>query len=121
MIKNFEQFVNEGHGYYADKTYQSIIDMNPHDLTIYLPENFFLEHERYGNEKIKFECNSIDIWYWDEDDHRGLDYYFNTPGKKQWVCKLYDLTPESFEKVKDYLKTHKYSENELYKNDPRNK
>lgn len=127
MIKNFEQFVNEGRFIYEDdKTYQSIInDMRPSDsLTIYLPEDFVIEYERGYRENLKtykFECNKIELEYWDDDDHRILAYYFHTPGEKGHVCKLYDLTPESFEKVKDYLKTHKYSENELYKNDPRNK
>ena len=126
MIKNFKQFVNEGRYNYADKTYQSIInDMRPSDsLTIYLPEDFVLEYERgYGEsiKKYKFECNKIELEYWDDDDHKSLEYYFNTPGESQWVCKLSYLTPDSFEKVKDYLKTHTYSENDLYKNDPRNK
>jgi hypothetical protein len=125
IIKSYEQFVNEAHLNKADRTYQSIIyDMYLGDaLTIYLPEDFVLEYERGFGEflkKDKFECNMIKLWYWDEDDHQGLDYYFHTPGENQWVCKLGDLTPESYKKLKDYLKSHTYSENEKYKNDPRN-
>ena len=125
IIKSFDQFINESRQDDADRTYQSIIsDMYPGDsLTIYLPEDFVLEYERGHGEflkKNKFECNMIKLWYWDDDDHQCLDYYFHTPGERRWICKLHDLTPDSFKMVKDYLRSHTYSENELYKNDSRN-
>lgn len=72
------------------------------------PENFELEytHGCGGNkETVKFICSSMHAWYWDDDDHCCLDYYFNEPGKDNWTCKLYYLTPESREKVADYIIT----------------
>lgn len=126
-IKTYEQFVNESRGYDIDveKTYQEIIsNMRPGDaLTVYFPEDFELEYEKgHGQwaKRGKFICNMLKLWYWDESDHQTLDYYFHTPDKHHWVCKIYDLTEESYGKVKDYLRTNTYSENEKYVNDPRN-
>jgi hypothetical protein len=124
-IRTFEQFINENRYSYGNKTYDEIIyNMRPGEgLKVYLPENFILEYEMgYGENrrKEKFECNRIELWYWDEDDHECLDYYFHTPGEHNWVCKLYYLTKDSYGKVMDYLRKHRFSENELYKDEPRN-
>ena len=66
-----------------------------------------LEYKRSSDEQIcKFMCVSVHGWYWDDDDHRTCDFYFHDAGSPSWICKEYDLTPESLNKVANIIKEY---------------
>lgn len=46
----------------------------------------------------------MNAWYWDEEDHCTLDYYFYDADNNRFA-KNNDLTDESREKVWEFLKT----------------
>lgn len=102
-IKNFESFINES------RTYQDEIDdIRPDDSVIVkFPENFELEYtfsfDKNTNVK-KFICDFLDVWYVVDDDFRTIKYFFHEKGKKSSTCQEHHLTPESSEKVLNYLK-----------------
>lgn len=81
-------------------------------LTIFFPEGFELSYIRRPfnkpEEKISFICEYLDVYYWDEEDHRCKDLYFyeanpNNNPFHGWTCKKHSLTPESLKKLDGYL------------------
>lgn len=113
IAESIQKFLKENIGASStpDKSYLEVIeDMYPGDsIHVKFPENFELEYKRiFMDESQKFICNELQAYYWDEDDHCCKDLYFYTPDKENWVCKHWDLTPESTQKVKNYLAQAKY-------------
>ena len=81
-------------------------------LDIFFPEGFELSYVRRHydrpDETLTFICERLDVYYWDDDDHRCKDLYFyeaNTTNNPfhNWTCKEYSLTPESRRKLDEYL------------------
>ena len=76
-------------------------------ITINIPQGLPLEYKTWSNGgyTIKsFVCTKIVVYHWDDDDHWCVDWYFHEVGKKHWICKHYDLTKESREKVYKFLR-----------------
>lgn len=70
-----------------------------------MPENFEIEVAIYNffedtTTIEKRTMTKLDVYYWDEDDHRCCDFYIYNSGRRE---KLYDLTKESMKKIYDYL------------------
>lgn len=125
MIKTFEQYISERLGHPGRwmrsksdvKMWIDVIDdIYPGEsITVNFPEDFELECRVYNNGKEgyrKFICTKLNVYYWDDDDHRIVDYYFYESeesyksfrgGWYRHTCKDGDLTKESREKVEDYL------------------
>lgn len=124
MIKTFEQYISERLGRPGRwmrsnndvKMWIDVIDdIDPgQTITVYFPEDFELECREYNGKEDyrKFICTKLEAYYWDDDDHRTVDYYFYESEESYksfrggWyghTCKIYDLTKESREKVEDYL------------------
>ena len=82
-----------------------IIGMNPSDSWEFVFDTpIELEFTRvFREEPIKFECVSIQGWYWDEDDHCISDFYFYDATSSNWVCKEHSLTNESHQKVMEII------------------
>ena len=90
-----------------------IYDVRPGDsLDIFFPEGFELSYVKHHfdkpDETITFICERLDVYYWDEDDHRCRDLYFYEANKNDdpwhsWTCKKHSLTPESLRKLDEYL------------------
>lgn len=96
------------------KTLQDqVYDVFPGEsLDIFFPEGFELSYvsHRWGEkDEVKtFICERVNVYYWDDDDHRCKDLYFyeantNNDPWHTWTCKEYSLTPESRKKLTDYL------------------
>lgn len=101
---------------YAD----AILGMCPGDsLDVHFPEGFELEYKKWQNgayQIVKFVCVRMNAWYWDDDDHCCLDKYFYAPNTNNdpWhshICKMRDLTDESYAKVSEYLRNTEYPYN----------
>lgn len=99
---------------------RATLDLRPGDsVNVYFPEGFTIDYETSVLDNGKFVkkietavCTRMNAYYWDEDDHCCLDFYFhndNIPGKG-WFCKIRHLTQESYNKVSKYVR-------ENYKND----
>ena len=92
---------------------EQIKDVYPGEsLDIFFPEGFELSYifRRYGQkDEVKtFICEHMNVYYWDDDDHRCKDLYFyeanvNNNTFHNWTCKDYYLTPESRKKLDEYL------------------
>ena len=93
--------------------------MRPGDvMDIQFPEGFELEYKRtVMDENGNFIqcifasiCTRMCAYYWDDDDHRCLDFYFHNDNdkstflKNSYFAKFGDLTIESQEKVKEFVK-----------------
>lgn len=93
---------------------RATLNLYPGDsVDIHFPEGFTVDYETSVLDNGKFVknietavCTRMNAYYWDEDDHRCLDFYFhndNIPGKG-WFCKERHLTQESYNKVSDYVR-----------------
>ena len=100
---------------------EAIFGMRPGDsLDVHFPEGFELECKKWQNgsyQTVKFVCERMNAWYWDDDDHCCLDRYFYEPNinNDRWhshICKLRDLTNESYNKVSEYLRNTEYPYND---------
>lgn len=94
---------------------RTLIDIYPGDsIDIHFPEGFTLDYEKTmmddNGEFVKriftSPCTRMNAYYWDEDDHRCLDFYFynDNDDNSNWFAKQYYLTPESRKKVEDFLR-----------------
>lgn len=83
--------------------------LRPDDsIEVEFPKGFMLSYKTGGmfsEERIReFECARLSVYFWPESDHWGKSYYYYEPNKTSWTTKT--LTPESEQKVKEYLDTH---------------
>ena len=76
---------------YDDKNIQQ------YDFEIEVAIHNFFEDTTTIEKRI---MTKLDVYYWDEDDHRCCDFYIYNSGRRE---KLYDLTSESMKKIYDYL------------------
>jgi hypothetical protein len=105
MIKKFEEFICEQ----KNLSYEELAkELYPGEsVIVQFPPNFELDVE-VGSPK-KFICGSLDIYCNDDDDRRGALHYLlhkSPDGRGHSVCKTWQLTPESREKVYNFIKTH---------------
>ena len=89
-------------------------------VDVLFPEGFTVEYSRVvwegdTSKRIIFAtvCTRMNAWYWDDDDHRCLDFYFyndneeaKSPLGVSHFAKLWDLTPESQAKVEEFVKAN---------------
>lgn len=82
-----------------------IIGMHPGDYWDFVFDTpIELWFTRFGlEEHVKFECVRIHGWYWDEDDHCIVNFYFHDTDSSNWVCKENSLTKESHQKVMEII------------------
>lgn len=93
----------------------SILNVYPGDsLDIIFPDNFILDYVKTVMDEngdfiqcvFSTECVRMHTYYWDEDDHKCIDYYFYNNNDGNWFAKYYGLTDESRQKVYEYIKTN---------------
>lgn len=96
---------------------ENLLNICPGDLVdVIFPEGFTLEYketELTEDRKLKSVvrssvCTRMVAYYWDDDDHRCLDFYFyndNIPNSN-WFAKQYYLTPESRKKVEEFVRSN---------------
>lgn len=83
-----------------------LLNVHPDDSFDFdMPENFEIEVEvrDFFTDTVTIEkriMTKLNVYYWDEDDHRTCDFYIYNSGRRE---KLYDLTKESMKKIYDYL------------------
>lgn len=101
---------------------RSVLNVYPGDsVDVLFPEGFELEYKRAVMDEngdviqciFTSICTRMNAYYWDDDDHRCLDFYFyndneeaKTPLGVSHFAKLYDLTPESQKKVEEFVKAN---------------
>lgn len=91
-----------------------ILDLCPGDsMDIRFPEGFTVDYETSILEDGEFikkietsVCTRMHAYFWDDDDHRCLDFYFynDNISNSSWFAKQYYLTPESWKKVEEFVK-----------------
>ena len=95
---------------------RSVLNVYPGEsVDVCFPEGFTVDYETSITVNGKFVekietsiCTRMHAYYWDEDDHRCLDFYFhndNIPGNG-WFCKMRHLTTESKKKVEEFVKSN---------------
>lgn len=84
---------------------KDILNIEPGDMrNIFFPKDFTIDYQRFGSEpKFNVPVRRMRVYYWDEDDHFGVDYYFYNDDSNGWFAKFYDLTKESKEKVRRFV------------------
>lgn len=90
---------------YYSYNFRELLNMHPDEsFGLFIKDSLQLEHTRGDNHTI----NPIKVtgYYWDDDDHRKLDFWIWEDGKDTWTCKLMDLTMESREKLYKYIESH---------------
>ncbi len=90
------------------------LNLRPGDsVDIIFPEGFTVEYTKteklsngsWGPVIHSSICTRMNAYYWDEDDHYCVDYYFyNDNIDRRHFAKDYNLTQESFKKVSDFVK-----------------
>ena len=82
-----------------------ILNLEPgEEYVVYFPNDFVLEYKKQINGEVEsFTPKYLEVYFWDEEDHWGKDYYFYDGNSSNWVCKLYYLTPESRLKFYNYI------------------
>ena len=81
-----------------------IYELEPgENYTVLFPENFTLKYVRSNNEIEEFNLSYLKVYFWDEDDHWGTQYYLYKEGDSNWVCKPRSLTEESASKLYKFL------------------
>ena len=95
---------------------EALRHLRPDDgIDVEFPKGFMLSYNAGGihDKKIReFECSRLSVYFWPESDHWGKSYYYYEPNKTSWTTK--SLTPESEQKVKEYLDTHECIYDILY-------
>lgn len=93
--------------------FEQIANMHPGDsINVYFPNNFTIDYTKtvltdgkWRETIVKSSCTRMNVYYWDEDDHRCKDYYFYNGDDDNWICKGRSVTNESWGKIKAYLHT----------------
>lgn len=101
---------------------RSVLNVHPGEsVDVIFPEKFILDYEQTvmteDGEIIKCvfssPCTHMSAYYWDDDDHRCLDFYFYNDNEESkgplgvsYFAKLWDLTPESRNKVEKFVKAN---------------
>lgn len=98
---------------------ENIIKLQPGDsLDIIFPENFTIDYETsVVDEKGMFRkliltspCTGMSAKRWGVQKTMDFYFYNNEMPDKFWFCKWRHLTPESQEKVKEFVKSYNYGE-----------
>lgn len=90
---------------------KNILNITPGDsLDVFFPGGMEIVFERRfwrdGEFVIDTFTSTVDrmnAYYWDEDDHKKLDFYFYETGIPYWVAKWWDLTEASQKKVLEFI------------------
>ena len=101
---------------------RSVLNVYPGEsVNVIFPEGFELEYKKaVMDENGNFIqcifasiCTRMRAYYWDDDDHRCLDFYFYNDNEESkgflgisHFCKFWDLTPESQKKVEEFVKAN---------------
>lgn len=100
---------------------RSVLNVHPGEsVDVVFPEGFTVEYDKTvweGNtpKRIIFAtvCTRMTAYYWDDDDHRCLDFYFYNDNEEpkelsgvSHFAKLWDLTEESQNKVEEFVKAN---------------
>lgn len=89
-------------------------------VDVIFPEGFTVEYNKIvweGNTPKRIigatVCTRMNAYYWDDDDHRCLDFYFYNDNEESkgslgfsHFAKFWDLTPESRNKVEEFVKSN---------------
>lgn len=90
---------------YLTYHFRELLDMHPDDsFGMNIEGSLKLEYSK--NEKTTINVVKVTGYYWDDDDHRKLDFWLWEENKTKWTCKLMDLTVESRKKLYEYIKSH---------------
>lgn len=90
---------------------KNILNITPGDsLDVFFPGGMEIVFERRfwrdGEFVIDTFTSTVDrmnAYYWDEDDHKKLDFYFYETGIPYWAAKWWDLTEASQKKVLEFI------------------
>ena len=99
----------------------SVLNVYPGEsVDVLFPEGFTVEYNKVvwegdTSKRIIFAtvCTRMNAYYWDDDDHCCLDFYFYNDNEEakgpfgiSHFAKLYDLIPESRAKVEEFVKAN---------------
>ena len=101
---------------------RSVLNVHPGEsVDVIFPEGFTVEYNKIvwdgmvPRRTVAYAtvCTRMNAYYWDDDDHRCLDFYFyndneetKSPLGVSHFAKLWDLTPESQKKVEEFVKAN---------------
>lgn len=100
---------------------RSVLNVYPGEsVDVVFPEGFTVEYNKIvweGNTPKRIigatVCTRMNAYYWDDDDHRCLDFYFYNDNEESkgplgvsHFAKFWDLTPESRNKVEEFVKSN---------------
>ena len=101
---------------------RSVLNVHPGDsVDVKFPEGFELEYKRAVMDEngdiiqciFASICTRMNAYYWDNDDHRRLDFYFYNDNEESegilgvsHFAKFRDLTPDSRKKVEEFVRSN---------------